>query len=49
MKTVTLTAEQAQLVLQCLDIATKAGGLQTAVQVLPIAQEIERQLTAHEE
>jgi acyl-coenzyme A thioesterase PaaI-like protein len=30
MKTVTLTSEQAKLVMQCLDLATKHGGLNAA-------------------
>jgi hypothetical protein len=45
-KTVTLTEEQAKLVMQCLDLACKAGGLNAAAQILPVAADIERQLTA---
>jgi hypothetical protein len=46
MKTVTLTKDQAKIVMQCLDIATKQGGLNAAAMILPVAQAIERQLTA---
>ena len=46
MKTVTLTSEQAQLVMQCLDLACKTGGLNAAAQILPVAQAIEQQLSA---
>jgi hypothetical protein len=45
MKTVTLTEEQARIVMQCLDIAVKAGGLNAAAQILPVATSIEKQLT----
>ncbi len=48
-KTVTLTKEQAKLVMQCLDLAVKTGGLNAAAQILPVAAEIERQLTAKEQ
>jgi hypothetical protein len=44
-KTVTLTEEQAKLVMQCLDLACKQGGLNAAAQILPVAQAIENQLT----
>jgi hypothetical protein len=44
-KIVTLTEEQARLVMQCLDLATKQGGLNAAAQILPVATSIERQLT----
>ena len=44
MKTVTLTAEQAKLVMQCLDIATKQGGLNAAAVIMPVAQAIQQQL-----
>ena len=46
MKTVTLTSEQAKLVMQCLDLAVKAGGLNAAAQILPVASAIEQQLSA---
>jgi hypothetical protein len=46
MSTVTLTADQAKLVMQCLDLAVKTGGLNAAAQILPVAQTIEQQLTA---
>ena len=46
MNTVTLTAEQAKLVMQCLDLAVKTGGLNAAAQILPVATAIESQLTA---
>jgi len=45
-KQVTLTAEQAKLVMQCLDLAVKTGGLNAAAQILPLARAIEEQLTA---
>ena len=48
MKTVTLTSEQAQLVMQCLDLAVKTGGLNAAAAILPVAQAIEGQLTKEE-
>jgi len=44
-KTVTLTEDQAKLVMQCLDIAVKTGGLNAAAQILPVAAAIEQQLT----
>ena len=44
MKTITLTEEQAKLVLQTIDISIKAGGTQTAAIILPLAIDIERQL-----
>ena len=48
MKTVTLTEDQAKLVMQCLDLATKQGGLNAAAIILPVAQAIESQLTAED-
>jgi hypothetical protein len=45
MKTVTLTEEQAKLVMQCLDLACKHGGLNAAAAILPVARAIEEQLT----
>lgn len=45
-KTVTLEEAQARLVMQALDVAVRNGGLNTAVQLLPVAQSIEHQLTA---
>jgi hypothetical protein len=44
-KTVTLTEEQAKLVMQCLDLACKQGGLNAAAAILPVARAIEGQLT----
>jgi hypothetical protein len=44
--TVTLTEEQAKLVMQCLDLACKTGGLNAAAQILPVASAIEQQLTS---
>ena len=44
MNSVTLTAEQAKLVMQCLDLAVKTGGLNAAAQILPVATAIEQQL-----
>lgn len=43
-KQVTLTEEQAQVVMQCLDHAVKAGGLNAASTILPLAVEIQKQL-----
>jgi len=43
-KQVTLTEEQAKLVMQCLDLACKSGGLNAAVAILPVATAIEGQL-----
>jgi hypothetical protein len=48
MRTVTLSEEHAKLVMQCLDIAVKAGGLNAAAAILPVAQAIEGQLTKEE-
>ena len=48
MKSVTLTEDQAKLVMQCLDLATKQGGLNAAAMILPVAQAIESQLTKPE-
>ena len=45
-KTVTLTEEQAKVVMQCLDLAVKTGGLNAAAQILPVATAIEQQLVA---
>jgi len=45
-KSVTLTEAEAKLVMQCLDLACKQGGLNAAAQILPVAASIERQLTA---
>jgi hypothetical protein len=46
MSNVTLTSDQAKIVMQCLDLAVKTGGLNAAAQILPVAQTIEQQLTA---
>ena len=46
--TVTLSEEQAKLVMQCLDLATKHGWLNAAAAILPVAQAIESQLTKEE-
>lgn len=43
-KQVTITEEQAKLVMQCLDLATKHGGLNAAAVILPVARSIEEQL-----
>jgi hypothetical protein len=45
MKQIQLTEEQAKNTMQLLDLAVKAGGLNASVLALPIAQEIEKQLT----
>lgn len=47
-KQVTLTEEQAKLVMQCFDLATKHGGLNAAAAILPVATAIEGQLTAEQ-
>lgn len=44
MKSVTLSEDQAKLVMQCLDLACKSGGLNAAAAILPVAQAIESQL-----
>lgn len=44
MSNVTLTEDQAKLVMQCLDLAVKTGGLNAAAQILPVASAIESQL-----
>jgi hypothetical protein len=44
-KQVTLTEAEARIVMQALDIATKAGGLNAAAGILPVATSIEQQLT----
>jgi hypothetical protein len=46
MNNVTLTADQAKLVMQCLDLAVKTGGLNAAASILPVATAIESQLVA---
>jgi len=46
MSNVSLTPDQAKIVMQCLDLAVKTGGLNAAAQILPVAQTIEQQLTA---
>lgn len=43
-KTITLSEDQAKLVMQCLDLACKSGGLNAAAAILPVAQAIESQL-----
>lgn len=43
-KQVTLSEEQAKLVMQCLDLAVKTGGLNAASTILPLAVEIQKQL-----
>lgn len=48
-KQVTLSEEQAKLVMQCLDHAVKAGGLNAAAAILPVAREIEQQLAAKDQ
>lgn len=43
-KSVTLSEEQAKLVMQCLDLATKQGGLNAAAVIMPVAQAIQQQI-----
>jgi len=45
---VTLTEAEAKIVMQCLDLATKQGGLNAAAVILPVAQAIESQLAQAE-
>jgi hypothetical protein len=47
-KSVTLTESEAKIVMQCLDLACKHGGLNAAAQILPVATNIEKQLTEAE-
>lgn len=47
-KQVMLSEDQAKLVMQCLDLACKSGGLNAAAAILPVAQAIEQQLTAEQ-
>jgi hypothetical protein len=44
-KTVTLTEEEAKVVMQALDVTVRQGGLNVSATILPIAQKIEQQLT----
>jgi hypothetical protein len=44
-KQVTLTEAEAKIVMQCLDLACKSGGLNAAAAILPVATNIEKQLT----
>jgi hypothetical protein len=44
-KQVALTEAEAKVVMQCLDLAVKTGGLNAAAQILPLATSIEKQLT----
>ena len=46
-KTVTLSEEQAKLVMQALDLAVKTSGLNAAAAILPVATAIEQQLAAN--
>lgn len=43
-KTVTLSVEEANMVLSLMDVAVKAGGLPNAAFAVPIAKNIESQL-----
>jgi hypothetical protein len=43
-KQVTLTEAEAKVVMQCLDLAVKTGGLNAAAAILPVATAIEGQL-----
>jgi hypothetical protein len=47
-KQITLTEAEAKVVMQCLDLAVKTGGLNAAAQILPVATNIEKQLTEAE-
>lgn len=44
--TVTFTQEEAQTLINDLDLATKAGGLQVAVTALPIVQKLQQAASA---
>lgn len=48
-KQITLTEAQAKIVQQSLDAAIRGGGANAAVVILPIMQEIERQLAPEPE
>jgi hypothetical protein len=48
MKNITLTEEQAKLILQTIDISIKSGGTQAAAILLPIVYTIEKQLQSAE-
>jgi len=48
MENVVLTKQEAQLVMQALDVAVRQGGLNTSAVLLPVAQKIEQQLTEEE-
>lgn len=43
-KQIILTEDEAKLVMQCLDLACKHGGLNAAAAILPVAKSIESQL-----
>lgn len=43
-KQVTLSEDQAKLVMQCLDAAIRSGGANAAVVILPIMQAIQQQI-----
>ena len=42
----TFTATELNLIIQALDIATRQGGLQTAAQLMPIAQKAQQMMLA---
>lgn len=44
MKSVMLDENQAKIVMQALDVAVRQGGLNASALLLPVAQEIEKQL-----
>lgn len=45
-RTVTLSEQSARAIMQLMDLAVKAGGLNVAAVAMPIAQDIQAQLTA---
>jgi hypothetical protein len=48
MKNITLTEEQAKLTLQAIDVAIKAGGINSASILMPVAFAIDKQLQSVE-
>ena len=44
----TFTATELNLIIQALDIATRQGGLQTAAQLMPIAQKAQQMMQAQQ-
>jgi len=49
MNTLNLNTEELNLILTCMDIATKHGGLQAAISIIPVAMKIKNQSTSTED